>query len=586
MANKNDPPKMTATPEEIAALETRLGKKEILEILSQREVKIILNCLRFNTWLQERLSRAKLTIGRLRRLFGFTSEKNKKQKPDNPDDNSGKAQDTSPVDDDLNESDSPSEGASSEKNDETAVSNKASNEPVWNAEANHGRYGAVDYTGCPVVDIPFEDPDLKKGLCPHCAESNTEAKIYSTAEPPMVVLLKGSPLISGHCYRLESARCSVCQARFTASLPAELEEQPKYDKTCYTSIAVHHYYAGLPFKRIEMLQSAQGIPLADATQYDLMECLYQGTVKPVYQALEHCAAQGRHVWFDDTPQRVLSQIALNKALETRKNKKSVYTTAFLSDYQGHLIYLFRTSTRTAGAELKELFSQRETPDRFISMSDASSRNFPELDNPLLARWIISLCMSHARRNFVELIDDEDARFVLSIIAAVYQNEAHCKKEDWDDVERLAYHQENSGPLMESLRIWLNNLILFKSVEPNSVMGEAIAYLLRRWEWFTQFLRVPGAMIDNNILEQSVKVVIRYRKNSYFYRTFFGAMVGDAMMSLLHTAAQAKIRIFDYFNDLQRYSEEVNTSPEKWLPWNYQETIKQREAQAPKVMNSS
>ena len=118
------------------------------------------------------------------------------------------------------------------------------------------------------------------------------------------------------------------------------------------------------------------------------------------------------------------------------------------------------------------------------------------------------------------------------------------------------------------------------------MGEAIAYLLRRWEWFTQFLRVPGAMIDNNILEQSVKVVIRYRKNSYFYRTFFGAMIGDAMMSLLHTAAQAKIRIFDYFNDLQRYSEEVNTSPEKWLPWHYQETIKQWEAQPPEIMNSS
>ena len=103
-----------------------------------------------------------------------------------------------------------------------------------------------------MVDIPFENQHLKEGLCPHCAESNTRAKIYATSESPMIVLLTGSPLISGHCYRLASARCSVCQTRFSASLPVELEEQPKYDNSCYTSLAIHHYYAGLPLSLIHI----------------------------------------------------------------------------------------------------------------------------------------------------------------------------------------------------------------------------------------------------------------------------------------------------------------------------------------------
>ena len=80
MDKENDPPKMTASPEEIADIEKRLGKKETLTIFSDREVKIILSCLRFNTWIQERLSRAKLSIRRLRKLFGFTSEKQAKKK--------------------------------------------------------------------------------------------------------------------------------------------------------------------------------------------------------------------------------------------------------------------------------------------------------------------------------------------------------------------------------------------------------------------------------------------------------------------------------------------------------------------------
>ena len=77
MPKKNDPPKMIASAEEIAALELRLEQKEAL---NDRDVKILLSCLKLNTWIQERLSRARLSIKRLRKLFGFTSEKKKPPK--------------------------------------------------------------------------------------------------------------------------------------------------------------------------------------------------------------------------------------------------------------------------------------------------------------------------------------------------------------------------------------------------------------------------------------------------------------------------------------------------------------------------
>lgn len=97
-------------------------------------------------------------------------------------------------------------------------------------------------------------------------------------------------------------------------------------------------------------------------------------------------------------------------------------------------------------------------------------------------------------------------------------------------------------------------------------------MLKRWEWLTQFLRVAGAPLDNNICEQAIKVAIRYRKNSLFYRTFYGASIGDAMMSVLYTAKYNGINIFDYLNKLQENLNAVQENPERWLPWNYQETL--------------
>ena len=126
--------------------------------------------------------------------------------------------------------------------------------------------------------------------------------------------------------------------------------------------------------------------------------------------------------------------------------------------------------------------------------------------------------------------------------------------------------------MAALHTWMNNLLLHKQVEPNSRFGEALSYLLKNWTELTQFLRVAGAAIDNNPCERVIKVIIRYRNNSKFYRTFFGAEMGDAFMSIIHTAVLAGSNVFDYLNQLQINESAVKNNPAAWLPWNYQQTM--------------
>ena len=281
------------------------------------------------------------------------------------------------------------------------------------------------------------------------------------------------------------------------------------------------------------------------------------------------SAESKLTYFDDTTGKIINNVPLNN------KRKGVYTTAIASEVDEHLIYLFITSNRYAGENLKNILDARTTTDSLITMCDASRNNIPkEMDEDLLSRWIFCFCLAHSRREFFEVFNffSKECELVLDILGEIYGNDDFCKKNKLSDLERLIYHQTHSLPLMESLKQWLNNKLLHKETEPNSGFGSAIKYMLKHWLGLTQFLRHEGAPLDNNLCERAIKVVIRHRRNSLFYRTDFGAQVGDALMSIIHTAKQNGADVVDYLNQLQIYHEQVAMDPDDWLPWNYQETM--------------
>jgi transposase len=455
-----------------------------------------------------------------------------------------------------------------------AAASSTRRKPRWDPEKNHGRYGAQDYAGC--EQVTFTHPDLKAGdACPDCAASQTPAKLYP-ATPGVIIRLKGQPLIVGTRYSIQKLRCLVCGTLYSAPIPDAVVNQPKYDVSCRTNIAIGRYYMGLPFKRMELWQSMQRIPLADATQWDQMRLMYP-SIQAVHDCLEALAVHGQAVFYDDTPNTILDQSSLVRDGEARR--KGVYTTAVVSQIEQRTVYLFYTSDHTAGENIERLLPKRtDNSEVLITMSDASANNLPKkIPEGLLSRWILCFCLVHGRRKFYEIgkFFESECDYVLKQIGEVYHHEKICRQKGFNAQERLAYHQTHSAPVMESLRIWLNNQLLYGLIEPHSGLGEAATYLLRHWEALTQFLKHPGAPIDNSICERAIKIVIRHRKNSLFYKSRQGAQLGDAMMSVIHTAARGGANVFDYLNTLQRYAADVITSPEEWLPWTYQHTLKSR-----------
>jgi len=357
-------------------------------------------------------------------------------------------------------------------------------------------------------------------------------------------------------------RCNLCGEIFTAKAPEKIGDE-KYDETAGTMIALLKYGSGFPFNRLEGLQGSLGIPLPASTQWDIVERTGD-RIYPVFRELIRQAAQGEVIYNDDTTMKILALMKEND--EDESSRKGMFTTGILSTINGRKIALFFTGRKHAGENMADLLEQRQSGlSPPIQMCDALSRNLPKDFLIILAN-----CLAHGRRKFVEVAWNfpEECQYVIETLGQVYKNDELAKDQNMSPAERLVFHQTESGPLMEQLKIWLNEQLDQKKVEPNSGLGQAISYMLKHWEALTLFLREPNAPLDNNLCEQALKKAILHRKNALFYKTEHGAYIGDMFMSIIHTCNLAGVNPFDYITALQKHSSEVFKNPQNWMPWNY------------------
>jgi len=445
---------------------------------------------------------------------------------------------------------------------EKVLKEKKEKDTVAGKEAKgHGRNGKDSYIGADIIEIPH-DSLKEKDRCPSCGKG----KLYKT-EPSSIVRVTGQAPLAAKVYEMARLRCNLCGQVFTAETPEGVGEQ-KYDSASGAIIALLKYGSGVPFYRLDNLQESLGIPLPASTQWEIVEQV-AAKIDPVYRYLVKEAAQGDIIYNDDTVAKILSQ--LNIPDDKRDGRKGMFTSGFASIVGAVKIALFFTGHNHAGENLSEILSKRsEALGPPIQMCDGLSRNIPKNFETILAN-----CIAHGRRRFVEVNESfpKECSYVLKTLEKVYANDAYTKEKAMSPEQRLKYHQDNSSTLMEDLKVWLAAQLDEKNIEPNSGLGQAISYMLKHYKGMTLFLRVPKAPLDNNLCEQVLKKAILHRKNSLFYKTEYGAYVGDLFMSLIHTCNLCKVNPFAYLKALQENSSLVVDNPEKWMPWNYIQMLK-------------
>ena len=420
--------------------------------------------------------------------------------------------------------------------------------------------------------------------CPHCDSGS----LYKLAKPAPILRITGQPPLVATCSDCDCLRCATCGIVYTARAPEQAQGK-KFDETATSMIAILRYGTGMPFNRLDHLQRDLDTPLPASTQWDVVN---EGValVEPAFDELKRLAAQGEVLHNDDSYMRVLEFMGKRRAKLVAAGKlpdperTGLFTTAIVSVVAGvGTIALFATGRKHAGENLAAVLDMRaKNLPPPIQMGDALTRNLPK------GHVVVqSNCIAHGRRKIVDEIDNYpvECRFIIERLALVFKLDDECATRGLSDQERLLAHQDKSAPLMEEIRARMQTELDQKRIEPNSDLGCAFTYFLKRWEKFTLFLRKPGAPLDNNIAERALKMTIRNRKASLFYRSQRGAHVGDVFMTLIHTAELHRENPFAYLTALQRNFKAVAEKPAQWMPWNYKTTLANLMAEARQVATS-
>jgi transposase len=527
------------------ALRQRLDRNA----LTAEDRRMLGHILEWYFWLVFTVQEAKLSLKRLRTLLFGAPRKQRKGPP-------------------------PDRSAGARSHDEELLPGEAASAPDPRApqagaprRPGHGRQSAQAYVGATQVVCHHET--LRVGEhCPVCGRG----RLYRVP-PGVMIRLTGNALVSAVHYALEKLRCSACGQVFTAG--ARDAGAEKYTASARAALVVSRDYLGVPMYRLAGYQAMVGVPISDATQWEQIErvadCAY-----PVFAVLQRLAAQGDVIYQDDTHVRILSLIAENRRAmsdgDTVPDRPGMHTTGLIATQGRQTIVLYFCGRAHAGENLATLVPQRQaTQVPLIVMSDALAANTTVGDNGGLIRCY---CLAHGHRKFRELADvfPAECAVVIAALQQVFDHEAVTQTRHMAPLERLAYHQQYSGPLMAALKDWLDTQFATRAVEPNSSLGKAIRYLQTRWQGLTQFLRVPNAPLDNNTAERALKLAIRQRKNSLFYATEHGAYVGSLLMSLIATCLHTGSNALAYLVALQEHRSAVFREPAAWLPWNYQATL--------------
>jgi transposase len=191
------------------------------------------------------------------------------------------------------------------------------------------------------------------------------------------------------------------------------------------------------------------------------------------------------------------------------------------------------------------------------------------------------CWAHSRRKFTEVLDalpkgadrtGSLAAVALKMIAELYAVESKLKDTWGEDLTAeviLAISQKRQEKSAEIC----DRYFQFCRDNKNRTTGKlhnAIAYSLNEEQKLRHFLTDPACEIDNNRAERSIKPFVMGRKAWLFSNTPRGAEGSALLYSLVVTAKENKLKVFNYLVYLfTRIPAGGFDNPDDWtavMPW--------------------
>jgi transposase/uncharacterized coiled-coil protein SlyX len=189
--------------------------------------------------------------------------------------------------------------------------------------------------------------------------------------------------------------------------------------------------------------------------------------------------------------------------------------------------------------------------------------------------ILSGCMYHARRKFVEItkvIKSKEgvAHDVLKYIAKLAKIEDEIK--ELCSADKFTIRLEKEKPVLDELHSYLT--AMHPRIPPKSPLGQAVSYTLNQWPKLINYLKDGRLENNNNRTERAIKPFAIGRKGWLFADSVAGAEASATIFSLVETCKYHGIEAYDWFRYVLKQMPLCKTEDEieALLPFNIDKNL--------------
>ena len=253
--------------------------------------------------------------------------------------------------------------------------------------------------------------------------------------------------------------------------------------------------------------------------------------EPLWHLLGEHILSGNYIQADESPVQVLKE-------PDRTNQQKSYMWVYRGGSSKQKAVYFDYQETRAGCHAREFLK-----DFKGYLQTDGYKGYDWVDNH--SNLIHLACMAHARRPFAELVKLSKkagkSHEAIKLIGELYRIEDESR--DLSAKDRFEIRRQHAIPILNKIEIWLEKSI--EKTPPKGKLGKTIQYMRDRWKQLNHYLLDGELKIDNNDIENDIRLFAQGKRNWLFKGSPRGAKAGAIFYSLIKTAKANQLEPYQY-----------------------------------------
>ncbi len=302
-------------------------------------------------------------------------------------------------------------------------------------------------------------------------------------------------------------------------------------------ITIQHFLNNVPFYRLRNYLKECGLLV---TRQTLINWIQKGSIAatPLIEKLMDIAIEKDSIINCD---ETWCKVRVNGKYRKR------YTWCLVNKESKIVIYCYRKGARSREA-LKDILGERLP----MAMQTDGYNVYLYLDDEMIDCDHLC-CMAHARAKFFyawQTNKEEDARYILDLIAKLYALEKHYKDMHFTPEQiKDRRNDDETNEIVIMLRSKIDAMKAEGHPPRSELLDKAVNYLDSFWKQIMKYRKNGRYSIDNNVAERFIKPYVNERKNSLFYGSDKMAHISTIYQTLISTCRMLKVSVSEYFDKL-------------------------------------